>query len=169
MSDETCESMPCPNCGHEFPWDTYYAGKVLQCVACDRRFLSASPQTGQGLLLPADATPRGVITLDALASRDREFADMAGAWPAEEGGPFALTVHASTKRGETCTVCGASVLAGIAVCGQCGLNPRTGEEVPGLPPSVWAVRRQPKSRMAIFFQRLRILFARVKRSCRRSR
>jgi len=162
--------MPCPHCGKDFPWDTYYAGKVLQCVGCDRRFLSASPEEGQALLLPEDAAPRGAITLDSLASMESEFADMAQVRHIEEGSPFVLTVLSASDTGEICKFCGASVLPGVAVCGQCGLNPQTGEEVPGFPPAVWAVRkREPKSRWAIFWQRVRIVFARIWRALFRRR
>jgi hypothetical protein len=160
--------MACPNCGKEFSWDTYYAGKILQCVGCDRRFLSAAPEEGQALLLPEDATPRGVITLDTLASMDSEFADMAELGRPEEGSGFELTVLGGRDAAEVCRFCGASVLPGVAVCGRCGLNPQTGQEVPGFPPAVWAVRKkQPKSRAAIFWQWTRIRFARMGRWMRR--
>ena len=111
-----------------------------------------------------------MITLDSLASMESEFADMAEVRHIEEGSPFVLTVLSASDLGETCKFGGASVLPGVAVCGQCGLNPQTGEEVPGFPPAVWAVRKmEPKSRWTAFWQWWRIFFVRVWRGLFRRR
>ena len=170
MCDEEPQEqyVACPNCGKEYQWSTYFAGKVLSCESCDRKFLAAAAEGGQALLFPDDATPRSIVTMAALASMaeaEEEFYDPRSELP--EGADellYELTVLSSARAQAACGFCGAAVMDGAAVCGRCGRNPTTGEVIEGMPQAAWSPQERRKGMLARLFQRIRVSRKRRRRA-----
>ncbi len=161
--------IACPGCGKDFPWNTYFAGKLLCCDGCDGKFLSASADAGQAFMLPPDAAPRSTVTMAALASMaeaEEEFYDPRRELP--EGVDerlYELTVLSSARAQSTCRFCQAAVMAGAAACGRCGRNPVTGEMIDE-PQAAWSAPRKRDGMFGRFFRKMRI--GRRRRRRRRS-
>ena len=163
---EQAQFVGCPNCGNEYPWISSFAGKVLHCEGCDRKFVAASAEAGQALIFPEDATPRGVVTMAALASTEEDDFENDIRKPPEGVDPrlYELTVLSSATAGETCKFCGAAVMNGVAVCGRCGRNPETGEEIEGMPQAAWtAEKAKPEGGLSRFFRKIRVGMRRRRR------